>query len=144
MDEMSQLRGLLRLKAYERPPSGYHERFLKEFQRRQRAAWLRAPGLVLWWEAFLGLWPNFEVPRVAYATAALVAALAGAALWWNPPQQDRMATASPVTASDFSLMKPPVFIRESLPVSQPALPPAPSRHFVLQPLPAYHEAPLSF
>ena len=41
--DFTDLQKLLRLKRHEQPPPGYHERFLREFQRRQRQAGVQVP-----------------------------------------------------------------------------------------------------
>lgn len=43
---------LLRLKRHEHPPDGYEDRFLAEFQQRQRAELLKRSSLSLLWERF--------------------------------------------------------------------------------------------
>ncbi len=48
--DLSNVQKLLRLKRYERPPEGYYEDFLLEFQHRQRADMLRRSAFSLWTE----------------------------------------------------------------------------------------------
>jgi len=41
MNDINETRRLIRLKRYERPPSGYHDKFLNEFRERQRGELLK-------------------------------------------------------------------------------------------------------
>ncbi len=136
---------LLRLKRYEMPPPGYHEKFLRDFQRRQRAELIRTSPWQMLWEGVCSLWPNFQVPRMAYATCAAVALAAGAWMVSQPAgsdlsQQTTLANLNRVP--DFSLEpKTPVTISNTLPVSGGS---PRSSHYVLQPRPASSDSPLSF
>lgn len=138
---------LLRLKAYEQPPAGYAERFLAEFRRRQRAELLKRRGIIGWWEDFSSLWPTFEVPRLAYIGMAAAALVGGLALLWQPGSSSLLAGRQLSTSADipdFSLQQRPVFIGKTLPTSQFPFRPVASQHYVLQPLPASNDQPLSF
>ncbi len=64
---------LLRLKRYETPTSDYFERFLDEFNERQRSELLRQPTWNLLWERLVGVFPEFRVPNLAYAGVAAAA-----------------------------------------------------------------------
>lgn len=74
-DEFKDLKTLLRLKKYEKPPQGYEiysERFLKEFHRRQRWEAGRTTGVAAMWEAVRNWFESVTVPRYAYVTAMAV------------------------------------------------------------------------
>jgi hypothetical protein len=73
---------LLRLKRYEQPPPEYFEKFLCEFQQRQRSELLRRPAWRIAFEQFgeqlEGLRGLFSASQLSYATASLaVLAVAG-------------------------------------------------------------------
>jgi hypothetical protein len=134
---------LLRLKRYEVPPVGYHENFLREFHRRQRSAMLKASPWQNLWESLTDIWPNFQVPKLAYAAFAAVAIGVGGLMISQPVPADpsRTSLAGLNRVPDFSLSpKSPVTIGNTLPVSSRA----DSRHYVLQPSPARNDQPLSF
>ncbi len=79
------LRKLLRLKRYERPADPeYFQKFLAEFQRRQRAELLRTPYRTLLAERLVNIVREFEMPRLAYAGALGVFALLVALLFMQP------------------------------------------------------------
>ena len=59
MDEDLNVSKLLRLKRYEKPPPGYFDDFLREFQRRQRVEALRRPGWAIFWERIVSIAPTF-------------------------------------------------------------------------------------
>ena len=62
---------LLSLKRYEKASEKDITACVYEFHRRLRGS--SAPSrLSVLWESFLNLWPNFQVPRYAYAVAAAV------------------------------------------------------------------------
>lgn len=82
MSEHEDIQKLLRLKRYEQPPPGYFDRFLTEFQARQREELLRRPLWVIAWERILGGVPAFRLPRLAMAgsfAAVLLAVAIGVA-----------------------------------------------------------------
>lgn len=96
------------------------------------------------------MWPNFEVPRMAYAACLLVAIGAGGMILRQPSSSPGLAAnTTPVTTlselnriPDFSLETTrPVTIGSTFPVSGGS---EPSRHYVLQPRPASTDSPLSF
>ncbi|HWB60510.1 MAG TPA: hypothetical protein VG733_13530 [Chthoniobacteraceae bacterium] len=74
LDE-NDIQRLLRLKRYEQPPAGYHERFVQEFRRRQRA---EAPRQAVWRTALERIGAFFSdsgMGRLAYGSATLAVLL---------------------------------------------------------------------
>lgn len=134
---------LLSLKRYEQPPPGYHEDFLHEFRRRQRAELLRRPIWEIAWDRINSFAPAFRVPQLAYAAILVAAASASTLIVTRQPATAPLA-AAPSSAPNLSLSPSlPVTIGETLPVSTRAdgsVPP----HYVLQPQPVKNERPLSF
>jgi len=153
MEPDPQVSRLLKLKRYEQPPAGYEQAFLREFQRRQRAGLLR-PWYERVWEQIMQIWPEFEVPKLAYAGAAAGAVIAAAFLVTSPaPSSGSLAAAKKSDLTHLSLNLPnPVMISGAMPVSgqvgdqsvsgSSQAPQSP--HYVLQPRPSSTEMPLSF
>jgi hypothetical protein len=142
MDDDLNLSKLLRLKRYEKPPPGYFEDFLREFQRRQRAEALRPSAWSVFWERITSMAPTFRVPQFAYAAILILAAGASTLIVYQQPA----TTVAKVDASRTSLSltaSKPVTITDTLPVSAQAGGSLPS-HYVLQPRPVSNEQPLSF
>ncbi|MEX1120042.1 MAG: hypothetical protein WEB60_14745 [Terrimicrobiaceae bacterium] len=151
MENEESISKLLRLKRYEQPPQGYHEAFLRDFHRRQRAGLLKRSPWQNLWDSVSDIWPNFQVPKLAYATMA-VAAIAAAGYLVNPPSSsENLLASAPVPHTsigelnvlpDFSLEpQRPATIGSTLPVSGRG---DLSQHYVLQPRPASNDRPLSF
>jgi hypothetical protein len=133
---------LLRLKRYEAPTSDYFERFLDEFNERQRAELLRQPTWSLVWERFVGVFPDFHVPRLAYAGVAAAAVILSAVILLN---QEGVTTAGPSFALNDP--RPSATVLPSgrgdvrMPVtSRSDFPP----HYVLEARPVSYESPYSF
>lgn len=133
---------LLRLKRYEHPSPDYFERFLDEFHHRQRAELLRQPTWSLLWERFLNAFPEFHVPRSAYAGVAVAAVVLSALILVSQEEDDPSGTT-------FALNSPPPTVNVlpagqgdvRLPVSiRSDLPP----HYVLEARPVSYESPYSF
>jgi len=147
MEEHSQVSKLLRLKRYEMPPPGYHERFLSDFRRRQRVELMARPAYVEMWERFLGLWPNFRVPQYAYA-AIIAMAVGASAVIFSPLTGNSGASLAsntvPAQTSNFTLtpQRPVSIPSATMPVSSGGA--DLSQHYVLQPRPVSNERPLSF
>lgn len=148
MTDDERITKLLALKRYEQPPQGYHEAFLQEFRRRQRAAAMRRNPFSLWLESLTDLWPNFQVPRLAYAgIAAAAVAVAAFSLMDAPAPSTSLAGRTDIrsvySVPDLSLApQRPVEIRGALPAS--THPGSPAPHFVLEARPASNDLPLSF
>ena len=142
MDQDPDVSKLLRLKRYEKPPPGYFDDFLREFQRRQRTEALRRPGWAIFWDQIASIAPTFRVPQFAYAVILMLAAAASALIITQQPpgtlaQADSSRTSFSLTSSK------PVTITDTLPVSAQPGGSLPS-HYVLQPRPVSNEQPLSF
>jgi len=74
---------LLRLKRYENPPEGYFEKFLTEFQLKQRAEVIHRPFLRIAWDRLCSLLAPPPIPRLALAGSFAVAVIAsGLVLNW--------------------------------------------------------------
>lgn len=132
---------LLRLKRHERPPEGYFDEFLREFQARQRAEVLRRPLWQIISDRILSMSPTFEVPRMAYGALAAAAVVAIAAIIVKPT-----ADPSRVLAATSSLtLSPsrPVSIGESQPVVLTSTG-TPSVHYVLPTRPVSYASARSF
>jgi hypothetical protein len=142
MDEDANLSKLLRLKRYERPPPGYFDDFLREFQRRQRAEALRRPSWAMFWDRIASIAPTFRVPQFAYAAILIVAGGASALILTQQPE-GTFARADGSRASFSLTASRPVTITDSLPVSARTGGALPS-HYVLQSRPVSNEQPLSF
>lgn len=89
MSEFEEIRKLLRLKRYEQPPPGYFDRFLHEFQSRQRAELLQRPAWKIAWDRFHSFFFESRVPRMALAgsfAAVLLAVAVGVATLETGPE----------------------------------------------------------
>jgi len=133
---------LLRLKRYEQPTQDYFERFLDEFQERQRAELLRQPTWSLLWERMTDTLGNFHVPRLAYAGVAAAAVVLSAIILVT---QDGRSPAGPSLALNDPRptinVLPPGNGDVRLPVSSRSeFPP----HYVLEARPVSYESPYSF
>jgi hypothetical protein len=139
----SDLHKLLRLKRYEHPTPDYFERFVDEFQQRQRAELLRRSTRSLVWERITGLLSDFHVPRYAYAGVAAAAVLLSTVILAT--QQGE----SPATAS-FALNSPGPTVGASALADGVARPVATGSrsqfppHYVLETRPVSYESPYSF
>lgn len=106
-----ELQRLLRLKRYEKPPAGYEERFLQEFQQRQRAEIVHRPLLEIAWDRIGSLFPEFRVPAYAYGVIGLFAVAISAWILTTEEitapiasqTQPVQAPANPPAVSSFSL-----------------------------------------
>lgn len=133
---------LLRLKRYEHPTPDYFERFLDEFQERQRAELLRQPTWKLLWERVLNAFPDFHVPRLAYAGVGVAAVVLSTFIMVS--QQEETSSGAMLALSD---PRPTVNV---LPAGQGDIRlPSSSRsefppHYVLEARPVSYESPYSF
>lgn len=145
MAEHDDISKLLRLKRYEQPPPVYFETFVREFHRRQRTEMMKRSFLQSLWDRAIAIAPNFQVPKYAYATIAVLALSVSALIVTQQAEEPAMVAAAPqvistgTPAMSLSLSKP-VTIGDTIPVSATTLPP----HYVLQPRPVSNEQPLSF
>jgi hypothetical protein len=138
----SDIHKLLRLKRYEHPTPDYFERFMDDSHQRQRAELLRQPTLKLLWERLVNAFPEFHVPRLAYASVAAAAVVLSAAILVT--QQDE---GMPGTALALNDPRPMINVLPAgngdirLPVaSRSEFPP----HYVLEARPVSYESPYSF
>lgn len=133
---------LLRLKRYEMPSSDYFERFLDEFHDRQRADLLRQPLWKLLWERILCAFPDYHVPRLAYAGVATAALVLSALILVG---QQEAAPSGP----SFALNDPRPTLNVLPPGRGDVRLPSASRsefppHYVLEARPVSYESPYSF
>ncbi len=136
LDE-NQLQTLLRLKRHEQPPPGYHERFLEEFRRRQRAELLRRP----LWQIALDRVQNFfgehRPQPYAYATAAACALAVLAAVSVQSFEQENAGSAVAVAPATEPATAPVrVSHRTASAETQP--------RYVIDSRPVSYEPPFSF
>jgi hypothetical protein len=138
----SDIHKLLRLKRYEHPTPDYFERFMDEFNHRQRSELLRQPTWSFVWERIVNAFPEFHVPRMAYA--AVAAAAVGVSTVILVTQQDQ---GMPGTALALNDPRPMINVlpaghgdvRTPL-ASRSEFPP----HYVLEARPVSYESPYSF
>jgi hypothetical protein len=97
LDE-TDIQKLLRLKRYELPPAGYHERFLREFHRRQRAEMLREPAWKIALERIGAFFSDHGMGRLAYGSAT-VAVLLFAGVASYKMLNDSGSPTSPIAAN---------------------------------------------
>ena len=142
MDEDLNVSKLLRLKRYEKPPPGYFDDFLREFQRRQRVEALRRPGWAIFWDRIVSIAPTFRVPQFAYAVIFMLAAATSALIVTQQPA-GRVAQADGARTSFSLTPSKPVTITDTLPASAQTGGSLPS-HYVLEARPVSNEQPLSF
>lgn len=134
---------LLRLKRYEMPSSDYFERFLDDFHQRQRAELLRQPTWKLLCERLVNAFPEFHVPRLAYAGVAVAAVVLSAFILVSQQEE------SPGIAPSFALNDPRPAISVLPPGNGDVRLPVASRsqfppHYVLEARPVSYESPYSF
>jgi hypothetical protein len=136
------LHNLLRLKRYEHPSPDYFERFLDEFHDRQRSAVIRQPFWSLLWERAVDTFPDFRVPRLAYAGVAALAVVFSTVIMVS--QQDGPGPSSSLALNNPSPMVnilPTGYGDIRFPVSSRSdFPP----HYVLEARPVSYESPYSF
>jgi len=131
---------LLRLKRYEMPSPDYFERFIDEFHRRQRAELISRPTLSILFERVVNAFPDFHVPRLAYAAVGVAAVMLSAVILSQ--QQDTGVPAASFALNSPAMTQLPAVLGDMrLPVSaRPDLPP----HYVLETRPVSYASPYSF
>ncbi|MEY3481704.1 MAG: hypothetical protein RIQ71_2479 [Verrucomicrobiota bacterium] len=131
---------LLRLKRYEMPSSDYFERFIDEFHHRQRADLISRPTLQVVFERVMSAFPDFRVPRMAYAAVGAAAVIFSAVIMSQ--QQDVAAPSGSFALNSPTVTRLPAGQGDiRLPVSsRPDLPP----HYVLETRPVSYASPYSF
>jgi len=134
MPEDTDIQKLLRLKRYEKPPEGYFDDFLLEFQRRQRTQLLRVPLGEILWERVNGWFDSVRVPAMAYAGILVLGVGATAAILTGLDGSVSQAGAVAVVA------EPPAFPQVTVGSQNPSLPPS----YVLETRPVSYESPFSF
>ena len=82
-EENEEIQKLLRLKRYERPPEGYYQDFLSEFQSRQRSELLKRSAHGLFFERLATYFSQFSRPQLAGAAAAACAAVIAAVMMFS-------------------------------------------------------------
>lgn len=132
---------LLRLKRYETPSSDYFERFLDDFHRRQRAELISRPTLHILFERFMNAFPEFHVPRMAYASVAVAAVALSALILFNQRADESASPSFALNSSPTVTSLPAGLGDVRMPVSMRSdLPP----HYVLEARPVSYESPYSF
>lgn len=134
MPEDTDIQKLLRLKRYEKPPEGYFDDFLVEFQRRQRTELLRVPLHEIVYDRICGWFDSVRVPAMAYATILVLGVGATALILTG---LDGGVNGSGSVAV---LPEPPAFPQVTVGSQNPALPPS----YVLETRPVSYESPFSF
>jgi hypothetical protein len=99
-DEFRDIQKLIRLKRYERPPQGYFEDFLEEFQSRQRAELLQRSARSLLAERVGMYFSGLGRQRWIYgAGLAYAVVMLGVFLWPDHGGQSAVQPASPEASS---------------------------------------------
>ncbi|MFM8364526.1 MAG: hypothetical protein ACKOAS_05170 [Verrucomicrobiota bacterium] len=118
---------LLRLKRYEKPPEGYFEDFLSEFQLRQRAEVIHRPFFRIAWDRLCSLLTPPPVPRLVLA-GSFAAAVIASGLVLNWADNDTEANIPPMSMT--LSRNEPIQIDASRP-TEPSAKPASSIEYVL-------------
>ncbi len=145
MGEDLDISKLLKTSCRNNPPPEYFDHFLREFQRRQRAALIHRPLPEIIWDRIASIAPNFRVPQFAYAaTAAAAVAVATVLFMPSTGKVAGFAKNSYSSVRPFSLnTSAPVQVGDLMPVSTQASGSLPA-HYVLQPRPVSYDKPVSF
>lgn len=140
MNQDKDIHKLLRLKRYEMPSPDYFERFIDEFHRRQRSELISRPTLHILCERVMNAFPDFRVPRLAYAGVVLAAVALSSVILFS--QQDASAPAATFALNSPTVTTLPAGVGDiRMPVSMRSdLPP----HYVLEARPVSYESPYSF
>jgi len=145
MGEDLDISKLLKTTRQNTPPPEYFEDFLREFQRRQRAALIHRPISEIIWDRILSIAPNFHVPQYAYATAAAAAIMVSTVLFLpSTAKVGGLADSAAQMGSNFSLNSiNPVQVGQMTPVSTRSGGSLPA-HYMLQSRPVSYDKPVSF
>ena len=164
MPDENDIRNLLRLKRYEQPPPEYFDRFLRDFQQRQRAELLRQP---LWKIAVNRVQAFFSEPLIsqfAYAGATVAVLVAGVVASVKIMTGGNDEIAAPVVVASapaaprrvvvqnqpsMGLVEPRIRLADwstipNQPVSSGAQMGATNPHYVIDARPVSYEPPSSF
>ena len=106
-DREKQIQEIIRLKRHERPPEGYFEGFLDEFQRRQRSEMLHRSSIGLFFER-LGTWFRELGSIKWFAGAGIAYALLMAGIFLWPLGADQGGDPNRVPASHEGVSPSPV------------------------------------
>jgi hypothetical protein len=133
---------LLRLKRYEHPSPDYFERFLDEFHQRQRAELLRQTTWSLLWERLVNAFPEFHVPRLAYAGVGAAAVILSAMILVSQQEENQSGPLFALNSPTPTVNVLPAGQGDvRLPVSMRSDRPP---HYVLEARPVSYESPYSF
>lgn len=136
------LHKLLKIKRYEHPSADYFERFIDQFHERQRAELLRRSTRSLLWERIIDIFPDFHVPRLAYAGVVAAAVVASALILFTQ-QGETDAGRSFALADPVARINPMPAGRGDIRLPASARPDFPP-HYVLEARPVSYESPYSF
>ena len=159
LDE-TDIQKLLRLKRHEQPPAGYHQKFLQDFHRRQRAELLRQPVWKIAVERMGAFFSEHSMGRAAYAAATVAVLLfAGVASYdmvmvnngGTSPHMVAANTDPGITTTTVSDNPPAVSLTLGRQVFQPSTPLPEQRtaqiagpHYVIDSQPVSYERQFSF
>jgi len=85
-DDFEEMRKLMALKRFERPPEGFVDDFLVEFHHRQRRELLQKSSLSLFWERLMTYFEGWSAPNWGLAGAAAMV-LVAAVSWMRPSNE---------------------------------------------------------
>ena len=88
-DDFEEMRKLMALKRFERPPEGFVDDFLAEFHHRQRRELLQKSSVSLLWERLMTWFEGWSAPQWGMAGAAAIFLVA--AVSWMKPAEDATA-----------------------------------------------------
>ena len=129
MSPEQKLQGLLRLKKHESPPPGYFDKFLTDFQQRQRRELMDRGSLSLMWERVSTWIEGLRRPSVIWTAAGAYAALLLLVCIWPRPGRVMETTivagviAQPVPGATAPKSPTPPLPPGLVPVSNPLLVP---------------------
>jgi len=162
MPDENDIQNLLRLKRYEQPPPEYFDRFLREFQQRQRSELIRQP---LWKIAFHRVQAFFSEPLISqftYAGATVAVLLVAGVASVKIINDGNVDTTSPVALASapvpqsvvprqnsMGLVEPRIRLADwstipNQPVASGARTAATNPHYVIDARPVSYEPPSSF